>query len=255
MKLRIAALAAILFSATATSARAQGAAEHIAAGNREQAALNITAALQHYREAIQADPTNGEALWRAAGDAVDLGEFAATDAERRSLYKEAEGYARRAVQASPTSAVAHFTLAKALGRYALSLGTRERVRLAGEIRSEALKALQLDPGNAGAMDVMGMWNAEIMRLNGVSRFFAKNVLGGQVFGTANWDDAQKYLEQAVAKEPDRVVHRLNLAGVYADRGMKDKAKAMYEAALKLPNTDYNDRMYKQQIQARLRDLD
>ena len=255
MKLRVAALAAILVTATGPLARAQGAADHIAAGDREQAAMNVPAALKHYREAVQAEPANGDALVKAAADAVELGEFAATDADRRALYKEAEGYARRAVAASPNSAVAHFTLAKALGRYALSLGTRDRVKLAGEIRAEALKALQLDANNAGAYDVMGMWNAEIMRLNGVSRFLAKNVLGGQVFGTANWDDAQKYLEKAVSLEPNRVVHRLNLGAVYADRGMKDKAKAMYEAALKLPNADYNDRMYKQQVQARLNDLD
>ena len=43
------------------------------------------------------------------------------------------------------------------------------------------------------MHVMGMWNAEVMRLNGMSRFMAKNFLGGRVFESANWNDAQRYL--------------------------------------------------------------
>ena len=36
------------------------------------------------------------------------------------------------------------------------------------------------------LHVMGMWNAEVMRLNTFSRAVAKNVLGGRVFGAASW---------------------------------------------------------------------
>ena len=37
-----------------------------------------------------------------------------------------------------------------------------------------------------------------VRLSGVSRFLAKNLLGGKTFGEANWDDAAKSLERASA---------------------------------------------------------
>ena len=66
---------------------------------------------------------------------------------------------------------------------------------------------------------MGMWNYNVMRLSGMTRFMAKTFLGGKVFDSANWDDAQRYMEESVANEPDRLVHHLDLARVYAARGM------------------------------------
>jgi tetratricopeptide (TPR) repeat protein len=230
----------------------QTAAEHVLAGDKDRTAMNSAAALAHYQAAIMADPNNGEALWRAAREAVDLGEF--NDQTRDSLYRLGELYARRAVQASPNSSMAHFALAKALGRRALSLGKRDQVKYASEVHQEAHEAVRLDSLNAGALHVLGMWNASIMRLNGIERFFAKNVLGGKVFGEANWNDAARYLERAAAIEPDRIVHRLDLGGVYADRGEPVKAREQYQLALRLQQLEYDDRWYQQQAQRALSGL-
>jgi hypothetical protein len=250
MNMRLALIAATVLSSTALSA--QTAAEHIVMGDRDHSALNAAGALRHYQAAIQADAANGEALWRASREAIDLGEF--DDATRDSLYQLGEQYARRAVQADPKSSMAHFALAKALGRRALSLGAKERVKYAGEVRKEALEALQLDSGNAGALHVMGRWHANIMRLSGIQRFMAKNVLGGKTFNEANWKDATAYLERAAAVEPERIVHRLELASVYADNGNKPKARELYMEVLKLKPVDYNDKKYQEQAERQLREL-
>ncbi|MEX2152271.1 MAG: hypothetical protein WD825_02980 [Gemmatimonadaceae bacterium] len=231
---------------------AQTAAEHIVMGDRERAAMNSPAALRHYQAAVEAGPTNAEALWRASAEAVDLGEF--DDAKRDSLYRLGEQYARRAVQADPKSSMAHFALAKAIGRRALSLGARERVQYAGEVRKEALESLMLDSSNAGAMHVMGSWHAEIMRLSGFSRFMAKNLLGGKTFAEANWKDAATYLERAAALEPDRIIHRVELASVYADSGNKAKAREEYQRALQLKPMDSNDKEYQQRARRGLVEL-
>lgn len=249
MNMRAALLAATVAVAPLS---AQTAAEHIVLGDKAHAAMNATDALSHYQEAVRVDPSNAEALWRASAEAIDLGEF--DDARRDSLYRLGEQYARRAVQGDANSSMAHFALAKALGRRALSLGARERVKYAGEVRKEALEALRLDSANAGALHVMGMWHANIMRLSGVTRFFAKNLLGGKTFSEANWNDAARTLERAVALEPERVVHRLDLAGVYRDRGEKAKARAEYQKALDLPARDYNDKWYKAQAERELKDM-
>jgi Tfp pilus assembly protein PilF len=60
------------------------------------------------------------------------------------------------------------------------------------------------------------------------------------------------MEQSVANEPDRIVHHLDLAGVYKDIGEKAKARAEYEAIMKLPNRDVNDRHYKAEADAGMR---
>jgi tetratricopeptide (TPR) repeat protein len=101
---------------------------------------------------------------------------------------------------------------------------------------------------------MGVWNAEVMRLNSLSRMIAKNFLGGQIFGEANWDNAQTYLEQAVALDPNRITHRLDLAAVYADRGQKAKAIEQYEWIAGAPIVDFNDPNYKADAARRLKEL-
>lgn len=200
------------------------------------------------------DSSSYEWLVKAASAAVDSGEFETNEAHRKRLYKNAEDYARRAVAANPGDAEGHFELARAIGRNALTMGTRDRIKYAAEVREQALEALKDNPKHAGAMHVLGVWNAEVMRLSGISRMIAKNFLGGKVFGEASWDNAVRYLEEAVKLEPNRITHRLDLAAVYQDR--KDNARAIeqYEWIAKAPVTEFNDANYKAQAAERLREL-
>jgi tetratricopeptide (TPR) repeat protein len=234
--------AALAIAALPALAAAQSAADHIAMGDRDHTAMNAPSALHHYQEAIKLDPKSYEALWKATREAVDVGEYAPA-AQRDSLYTEAEQYARRAVEANPQDAEGHFHLARALGRKALSLGKRDRVRYAGDVRTQALEALKLDPKHPGALHVMGMWNYNVMSLSGMTRFMAKNFLGGKVFDSANWNDAQRYMEESVAADPERLVHNLDLARVYAARGNTAKAREQYEIAIRARPSEYNDRHY------------
>jgi tetratricopeptide (TPR) repeat protein len=222
---------------------AQSAAEHVTLGDREHAAMNAPAALRHYEEAVKADPRSYEGLWKASRDAVDVGEYNPDDKERERLYSEAELYARRAVEVNPADADGHAELARALGRKALSLGKKDQVKYAGDVRNAALEALKINPRNPAGLHVMGKWNYEVLRLSGITRFMAKTFLGGKVFDSANWDDAQRYMEESVAVEPGRLVHHLDLARVYEARGNKEKAREQYEAVLKGPIGDFNDKKY------------
>lgn len=236
----------------ASMAGAQTAADHIALGDKEYVAMNATAALQHYEEAIKLDPNNYEALWKASRSDVDLGSFERNDEKRGLNFRNAELYARRAVAANAGDAEGHFNLARALGKNALSQGPKARIKYAKEVRTQALECLKIEPKQAGCLHVMGMWNAEVMRLSGFTRMMAKNFLGGQIFGQASWPEAKRYMEESVAAEPNRITHHLDLGGVYKDLGDKAKARAEFEAVMKLPNADYNDRQFKSEADAALR---
>ena len=235
-------------------AGAQSVQEHIAAADRDYTAQNAASAYAHYEAAIKADPSNYEALWKAARTAIDLGEGAPDAATRKRHYAAGEQLARRAVAANTRDAEGHYTLARALGRTALSLGTRERIKYAGDVRAHALEALKIDPAHAGALHVMGMWNAEVMRLNGVSRMIAKNFLGGQVFGTASWAEAQRYLEEAVRVDPDHITHRLDLGLVYRDVDKPAKAREMLESVVRGRELEPNDPRYKREAAEALKKL-
>src|SRR4051812_21250933 len=242
---------ALTILATAV-AGGQTAADHVALGDKEYVAMNAAAALQHYEEAIKIDPKNYPALWKASRSAVDLGSYERDDEKREAYFKTAEDDARKAVEVNPGDAEGHFNLARALGKNALSQGPRGRIKYAKDVRSEALECLRINPKQAGCLHVMGMWNAEVMRLNGFTRMLAKNFLGGKIFDSANWAEAKRYMEESVAAEPGRIVHHVDLAGVYRDTGDKAKARAEWQAAMKLPNADYNDRHYKAEADAGLR---
>ena len=239
----------------ATPAFAQDAAALIARGDSARAAFDPETALTAYEAALALDSTKADVLAKASMSAVDLGESLADKTRQKELFKRAERYARGAVAADSTSAENWFHLARAVGRTALTMGVKDRVKYAVEIKGWAERSLSLDPNHAGALHVLGMWNAEVKRLNGVSLFFARSFLGGGVLGQANWKNAVSYMERAVANDPARLTHKLDLAGVYADVGEKDKARATYESVVNAETrTDFNDPLYKKQAEAALKKL-
>jgi tetratricopeptide (TPR) repeat protein len=238
----------------ASAARAQSVSDHIAQGNHDRSTRDVASALRAFEAALAIDANNYDALVNAAECAVELGEFNANAEKRDSLFRSAEQYARRAVTANPNGAEGHFELAQALGRTALTQGPRDRIKYAIEVRDHALAALKIDPQHSGALHVMGVWNAEVMRLNGFTRMIAKNFLGGKIFNEANWDEAQKYMERSVAADSARIAHRLDLGAVYADRKMRDQAVAQVEWIARAPVTDFNDPHYKEQAARKLQTL-
>lgn len=226
-------------------------ADYIAAGDREYAAMRARAALADYAHAIALDSNDYDALYKASRSAVDLGEFESDKTVKAEDFATGLRYARRAVAVDSTGSLGHFAVARALGRQALAVSGKKRIQFAKEVRAEALAALRYDPHNAGALHVMGVWNAEVMRLSGIERFIARNLLGGGVLGTANWKDAARYLEEAVALEPKRIVHHLDLGKIYADMGDKAKAREQFEIVLATPPAEYNDPHYKQEADHQL----
>lgn len=219
---------------------AQSAGERIALGDKAYAVLDANAALAHYEAAAAADPQSYAALWKSSRSLMDISSLERNAARRDSLYAAAERYARRAIQIAPNHAEGHFSLARALGKTALTQSPKGRVKYAKDIRSEALKCLALDPKHAGCLHVMGMWNAEVRRLSGFVRSVARTFLGGQIFGSATWEQAISYMEQAVAEEPNRIAHHIDLADIYKDAGHPEKARAEFETVLRLPVGDLGD---------------
>ena len=126
---------------------------------------------------------------------------------------------------------------------------------AAEIRSEALRAIQLNPRHDGAYHVLGRWNAEIMRLSGPTRFLAKNFLGADIFNQASWDGAVSNMEKAVELNPRRIYHRLDLAEVYVDRGRYSDARTQLQRVALLPVADPLDPTYKQQAAELLKKIE
>ena len=248
-------LAAAALAVMTSAASAQSAAEHVRAGDDDYSKFRTAGSLAHYEAAAAADPKNYEALYKAARSAMDLSEMTQDKEQKNQLFKKGEIYARRAIEANPNDAEGYFHLARSLGRLAQTLGVRDKIKYATAVRENALHALKIDSTHAGALHVMGVWNQEVMRLNGISRMIAKNLLGGQVFGEASWENAVRYMERAVQSDPARITHKLDLGRVYADVGQKEKARTMFQAVLAGKQTDAQDPIYKREAEQALKDLD
>jgi tetratricopeptide (TPR) repeat protein len=258
MRLRSGVLAVLAWAAPVANATAQSVEEHIRAGVEAQQARDPVSALTDFEAAITADSQSYEAHWRAAEALLDIGKQtpdSVPSPTRDSLYARAETLGRTATQLDPEGADGHYILAAAIGRASLTKSKKERVRRAAEIRSEALRALELDPEHDKTYHVLGRWNAEIMRLSGFQRFFAKTFLGGKIFNAASWDSATVYMDKAVALAPDNVYHHLDLAEILIDRGRYQEARIHLNQAESLPVHDVMDPVYKEQAAALARKIE
>lgn len=252
--MRPAGLLALLVALTPMSLTAQTEAADMARGNAARLALDSPGALAAFTAAIAADSMNGTAYWKASLTLIDMGKLtpdSVPSPERDSLYDRSVVLARRAVVLEPKSADAWFVLANAIGRAALTKSKREQVRRAVEIQKDALTAIGLDQNHDGAYHVLGRWNAEIMRLSGTERFFAKSFMGGSVFSEASWNNAQMYMLRAVTLNPVWIYHRLDLGLVYVDVENYAGAREQFEMIATLPVADVGDPMYKRDAAAML----
>ena len=245
--MRLSLLATACLSLGARAAAAQATAEHAALGAAAYEARDPRASLVHFRTALSLDSMNYTANWLGAMSLIDIAQETPNEvrsAPRDSMYALAEVYARRAVAARPNDADGHFALANAMGRTALTKSKKERIRLAAEIRRDALRAIELNARHDGAYHVLGRWHAEIMRLSGLQKFIARNFLGARIFNEASWEGAIENLEKAVDINPRRIFHRLDLAEVYLDRKRYEDARAQLERIRELPPGDYGDEDHK-----------
>ncbi len=245
----IAFLLGTLFTATSP---APGQDPPLAQGIAAMTARDLPLARQRLEAVARRDPASYEANWRLATVLTDIGKQIPADEKspaRDSLYADAVTYARRAVAAKAEGPEGHFALAVALGRTALTLGPRKQIRLAAEIRNEALQTIRLEPRHDGAYHVLGRWNAEIMRLPAVQKFLAKTILGATIFDQASWEAAERYMRLSVQYNPRRITHRLDLALVQMDRSEWAAARAQIDTLLTLPLGDPGDPANKRQAQA------
>src|SRR5262245_220311 len=251
-------------------------AEHIALGDSARAALRAEESLRHYQAAVEglqhalgrqlrdttpvnpANPLYGEALWKAAREISDVAKQLLGDSlkqRRDSLYSLGRVWAEEAIRADSNLADAHFALALVLGRLSRTRGGKERVRFGRVIYDETQRTIHLDPRHDGAYHILGIWNAEVKRLSGFTRFAAKTFLGAGFMSRASWDSAVVYMERAVQLNPRHVYHRLELASVYLDVDQPAKAREQLAAIAELPDGDPMDPYYKRLAAAALADID
>ena len=143
--------------------------------------------------------------------------------EARRLYLDAEAEARSAVAARPDEVGTRFALAVVLGLRADVEGGRTKVRAAAALHDELTAILKLEPEHARARHMLGRLHAGVMRMNGVVRWVATRLLGGDALEGASWAEAERHLTFAEERDPEMLGHHLQLANLYRDTDRPDRA--------------------------------
>ena len=228
--------------------------EHILKGDEYYAQFDDKKALEEYLLAVNIDPSNYEALWKTARAYFDLSDLitpekAGSEEEQIKMYKEAEKYARLAIQANPNDTWGHFYRSAAMGKRALLLSKKEQIALSKAIKAEIERAIELDNNNDLAYHALGRWHRRMAEIGGVKRFFGGIIYGSIPKGT--FEESEQYLKKAVELRPDYINHHLELGYTYLALKKYDLAEQEFAKCLELPISTSKDQFYKEEAQREL----
>jgi tetratricopeptide (TPR) repeat protein len=220
------------------SVQAQSAGDLVRAGDALDVRFRNREAIEIYLKADALQPNDAEILRRIAKQYSQLMVSESRSPENKDLARKALDYAQRAVQSDPANANARLSLAICYGKAAFLEGARRRIEMSRLIREEAEAAIRIDPRLDYAWHVLGRWNYELANFNAALRFLAEAIYGK--FPDASNERAAECFEKAVAFEPDRVIHHVELGRTYAALGRKPEALAELKKGLSLPSREKDD---------------
>jgi len=195
-------------------------------------------ALPLYLAAEKLEPQNCHVLVRIARQYRYLMTDAADKQEKLRLGHIALDYSRRAAAAGPRDCDAQLATAITLGKMLPFLPSKEQVDATPRIKESADKALQLDPKNDTAWHILGRWNRVLADVNTVKRMLAGVIYGGLPQGSN--EEAERDMKKAIALNPNRLMHYIELGRIYAQMGRKEDAREFINKGLAMPDAEKDD---------------
>jgi tetratricopeptide (TPR) repeat protein len=238
-----------IFGATALlllacgASRAQSVDELIEKGDVFAVKFQADEALKDYLAAEKLDPKNVHLLVRISREYRHLMSDASKTADKLRLGGIAVDYAKRAGALGPNDSDAQLAVAISYGKLQPLVSTKEKVETARIIKSEADKAIRLDPRSDLAWHVLGRWNMGYAEVTGVKRALAELVYGKLPAPT--YEDAGKCFEKAIELKPDRLIHYIELGLVYSRVGRTADARRVITKGLAMKETEKDDPETKQ----------
>lgn len=212
------------------------AAEFTLKGDERYARFDEQGALDAYLAAVQLEPGNYEALWKAARGIEDLsdlviGKDPASKEKRLKMYGDAVAYATMAVAANPGDTWGHCFLSSSMGKRAVLMSIKDQINASEKILAEIDKAIELDGTNDLAYHGLGRWQRRAAEVGQARRFLGKLVYGSIPEGS--FAEAEAAFKKAIELKPDYLDHHLELARTYVAMGRYDLAVPEYQKAIDL----------------------
>lgn len=206
--------------------------------------LNEMAAYDTYKIILKTDPRNYQALWKSSELCSRIGNRQTVKATKLDYFKAGRIYAETAIKVNPQAADGYYALSVAMGRKALIESGNDRVKAVKEIKSNADKALAINPNHGRAWHVLGKWNYEVSNLNGLEKTALKIFYGG--LPKASLAESIRCYEKAKQLEPVFALNNLELAKAYHRNDEDVKAIELLKALPGIPAKTQDDARIKEE---------
>ena len=234
----LSAALALALPLASTAMGAESAEELIRKGDVFYATLQAAEALKFYLPAEKLDPNNVRLLVRIARQYRHLMSDATQAREKLLLGNMAVYYAERAVVLAPHGSETQLALAISYGKMLPIEGTKQQIAHSRLIKIAVDKVIALDPNNDLAWQVLGRWYRGLAEVGTVKRALAQVAYGK--LPSAKYEDAVRCFEKAIALNPDRLMHYIELGRTYAQMGKDADARKFITKGLAMPETEKDD---------------
>ena len=221
-----------------SAARAETAEELIAKGDSFDKRFQPSEALEFFLPAEKLEPNNAELLVRIARQYRHLMSETSSKKEKLRLGNISLEFAQRAATLAPKNAEAQLSPAISYGKMLPFMGSKDQVDASPKIKEAVDRTLQLNPKNDNAWHILGRWNRVLADINPVKRLLAGALYGNLPVTTH--EAAEKCLLKAIALNPNRLMHYVELGRIYAAMGRKEDARKFIEKGLSMPNKEKDD---------------
>lgn len=235
------------------SLHAESAAELIRQGYALDLKLKAAQALALYQRAEKLQPRNVVILVRIARQYRHLMADASDSQEKLRLARLALDYSVQAVAADPKDSDAQLAVAITLGKMLPLESSGEQVKTSRRIKESVDRALELNPHSDLAWHVLGRWHQGYAELSAVRRRVGEMLYGK--LPTSTEADAARCFEKAIAANPNRLMHYIELGRTYARMGRTAEARRLIEKGLAMPNVEKDDPDVKQRGRETLNGLE
>jgi tetratricopeptide (TPR) repeat protein len=195
-------------------------------------------ALPFYLAAEKLEPKDPDLLVRIARQYRYLMTDASDNQEKLRLGHIALDYSERAAACGPKDCDAQLAPAITLGKMLPYMPTKEQVSASPKIKESVEKALAIDPDSDTAWHILGRWNRVLSEISSAKRFFANLIYGQLPKGSI--DEAEQDMKKAIAINPHRLMHYIELGRIYAQMGKNQEARDFINKGLAMRDTEKDD---------------
>jgi tetratricopeptide (TPR) repeat protein len=207
-------------------------------------------AIEVLQQAEKINPNDPTLLINLSQDYSDQIDDAKERSKKMAFAKLCLEYAKKAVHEAPDNADAHVCLSVAYGKMTDFVDNKTKMEYSKVVKSEAEKAVELNPKNDLALLILARWNFDMATLNPILKAIAQTLYGQ--LPPASKELAIEYFQKAIAAAPQSIIDHAEFAKALESMGKTKEARAEWVKVKQLKPTDAEDRRYVAEAERKLK---